>query len=155
MTIKYALTRAEIVRSFFQSLRSSPKFLAMILIYFAALGLLSLIARGALSRSLAPRDLIIASAWAAGVLVFMPLWLLIRGKTDERTLTVSPEGISTEIGSLKGQIPWSKIKLVTNTSRHVLIVGATVNAFFIPSRAFSGQDQQREFVSQIEQWRGA
>ena len=91
-----------------------------------------------------------------GAFVFMPLWLFIRGKTDERMLTISPEGIATEIGSLKGQLPWSKIKLVTETSRHhVLIVGASGNAFFIPSRAFEAPGQQAEFMTQISRWRNA
>ena len=155
MTIKYALTRAEIARSFFRSLASSPKFLAMILIYSVALGIFSLAARGALSRSLARQDVITALAWMVGAFLFMPLWLFIRGKTNERTLTISPEGIATAIGSLKGQLPWSKIKLVTETNRHVLIVGATGNAFFIPSRAFEAPGQQVEFMTQIGRWRNA
>ncbi len=85
----------------------------------------------------------------------MPLWLYIRGKTDERTLTVSPDGISTEIGSLRGQIPWSKVKLVNDTSSHVLIVGATGNAFLIPARAFQDSYQRSQFLMQIGHWRGA
>ncbi len=155
MTIKYALTRIEIFRSFLRSLQSSPKFLAMILIYLAAMAVFAVATRGAFSRSLTGRDLTVAIAWTAGAVVSMLLWLFIRGKTDERTLTASPEGISTQIGSLKGQIPWSKVKLVTQTSRHVLIVGATGNAFFIPSRAFEGPDQQTQFMTQIDHWRRA
>jgi YcxB-like protein len=155
MTIKYKLTRAEIVRSFFRSLGSSPRFLAIILIYSAALGVFALVTRGAFSRSLTTRDAVIALSWTAGALVFMPLWLYIRGKTDERTLTVSPEGISTEIGSLRGQLPWSKVKLVNDTGSHVLIVGATGNAFFIPGRAFQGPDQRAQFLAQMDHWRKA
>jgi hypothetical protein len=150
MTIKYRLTRAEIVQSFFRSLGSSPRFLAIILIYAAALGVFSLVTRGAFSRSATTRDAIVAISWTAGALVFMPLWLYIRGKTDERTLTISGDGISTEIGSLRGQIPWSKVKLVNDTGSHVLIVGATGNAFLIPGRAFQGPDQRSEFLTQID-----
>jgi hypothetical protein len=155
MTIKYALTRIEVLRSFLRSLQSSPKFLAMILAYLAALAVFTLATRGAFSRSITGRDVIVAIAWTAGALIFMLLWLFIRGKTDERTLTVSPDGISTQIGSLKGQVPWSKVKSVTQTSRHVLILGATGNAFFIPSRAFKGPDQQTQFMTQIDHWRHA
>ena len=155
MTIKYSLSRAEIVRPFFRSLGSSPRFLAIILVYSAGLGVVSLVMKGAFSRSLTSHDVIVALSWMAGALVFMPLFLYIRGKIDERTLTVSPEGISTEIGSLKGQIPWSKVKLVTEANQHVLIVGSTGNAFFIPGRAFQGPDQQSEFVAQIDHWRNS
>ncbi len=155
MTIKYRLTRVEIVRSYLRSLGSSPKFLMRIVIYSAAVGVFALATGGALSRPLTLHDAVVALAWAGGVFVFMPLWLFIRGKTDERTLTISPEGISTEIGSRKGQIPWTKVKVVATTSAHVLIVGATGNAFFIPGRAFQGLDQQAQFVQQIDHWRTA
>jgi hypothetical protein len=89
----------------------------------------------------------------AGAFGFMPLWLFIRGKTNVRTLTTAPEGISTEIGPLKGQTPWNKVKLVPDMGRHVLIVVATGNAYVIPSSAFEGPDQQAQFVAQIDHWR--
>jgi hypothetical protein len=88
-----------------------------------------------------------------GAVLFMPVGLFLRAKTDERTLTVSPEGISTEIGSLKGQIPWRKVDAVTDTGPHVLVVGTTGNAFFIPNRAFREPGQKAEFLALIERWR--
>ena len=155
MTIKYSLTRVEIFRSYFRSLGSSPKFLAMILIYSAALGVIYLATSGALWRGLTLHDVTVGLTWTVGAFVFMPVWLFIRGKTSERTLTASSEGISTEIGSLKGRIPWSKVRLVTAASQHVLIVGSTGSAFFIPSRAFQGPDHQAQFLAQINHWRKA
>lgn len=153
MTIKYALTRKEIVQSYFRSLGSSRKFLAMILIYSAALGLFPLIFSGAFSRRLQVHDLFVTVAWMVGAFAFMPMWLFLRGKTSERTLTVSPDGISTQIGSLKGQVPWSKVRLVADASNHVLIVGATGNAFFIPGRAFQGPEHKAQFIERIMSWR--
>jgi hypothetical protein len=155
VTIKYALTRAEIVRTFLTSLGRSPKFLAIILIYAVGLGWLVLAMRGALSRSLTLHDFIVAILWVIGALLFMPLWLFIRGKTDERTVTVSPEGIDTTIGRLNGKVPWKKVKLVTDTSEHVVIVGTTGDAFFIPNRAFPEPGQRAEFILLINQWRNA
>jgi len=154
VTLRYTLTRIEIVRSYFQSLAASPKFLAMILIYSAAMGVFLLVVRGAFSRPLRLNDVIFALAWMLGVFSFMPLWLFIRGKTSERTLSISANGISTEIGSLKGQVPWGKVKIVTDARQHVLIVGTTGNAFIIPSRAFQGPDQRAQFIEQIQHWRG-
>lgn len=58
MTIKYALTRTEMVRSFLTSLGRSPKFLLMILIYSVGLGWFSLAMRVALSRPLTGRDIV-------------------------------------------------------------------------------------------------
>jgi len=153
MTIKYALTRDEIVRSYFRSLGSSPKFLLMIPMYSVGLGVLSLAIGGAFSRSLTAGDAISALAWAVGAFLFMPLWLFVRGKTKERTLSISVQSISTEIGSRKGEVPWGKVRLVENAGCHVLIVGATGNAFLIPGRAFSGPEQQAQFVQEINSWR--
>jgi hypothetical protein len=155
MTIKYALTRAEIARSFALSLRRSPRFLGTILIYSAALGVFSLATSRAFSRPLTVRDVTVFLAWMAGAFVCFPLWLFIRGKTDQRTLTISPEGISTEIGSLKGHVPWTKVKIVSDVGAHVLIVGSSGNSFFIPGRAFQLPDQQAQFITKIAQWRSA
>ena len=153
MTIKYTLTRGEIVRSYFRSLSSSPKFLSMILIYSVGLGLLTLAMGGAFSRSLTVGDKSRALSWAVGAFLFMPLWLFVRGKTEERTLSVSARGISTEIGARKGEVPWGKVRLVENAGRHVLIVGTTGNAFVVPGRAFTGPDKQTEFVQEIDSGR--
>ena len=154
MTIKYTLTRTELVRSYLQSMAGSARFRRTILIYSAAVGVFSLVVRGVLYRAVTSRDILAALAWMAGVFVFMPLWLFLRGKTAKRTLTVSAEGISTQIGSHKGDIPWSNVKVVADVSRHVLIiVGATGNAFLIPNRAFQGPDQRAQFLTQIDSWR--
>ncbi len=153
MTIKYALTRTEIVRSYFRSLGSSRKFLVMILIYSAIPALVALVLSGAFSRRLQVHDLIVAVAWMTGAFAFLPIWLFLRGKTSERTLTVSPDGISTQIGSLKGDVPWNKVKLVADAGNHVLIVGVTGNSFFIPGRAFQGPEQKTQFIKQITSWR--
>ncbi|MGA2598536.1 MAG: YcxB family protein [Bryobacteraceae bacterium] len=163
MTIKYSLTKAEIVRAFLAGLGRS-KSLAIIPIYVVGLGLLVLAMRGANSRSVTFRDFIVAILWAIGGVLFMHLWLFIRGKTDERTVTVSPEGISTTIGRLSGKVPWKKVKLVTDTSEHAVIEGpmlkgdgwtTTGNAFYIPNRAFPEAGQRAQFISLINQWRNA
>jgi YcxB-like protein len=155
VTIKYALTRTEIVRSYFRSLASSQRFLAMIAVYSIALGLLPLLLTGALSRRVGFHDLMVALAWMAGAFAFMPLGLFLRGKTAERRLTVSKDGISTQIGSMKGEVPWSKVKLIASAGEHVLIVGRTGNAFFIPGRAFQRPEDKAQFIEQIASWRGA
>ena len=57
-----------------------------------------------------------------------------------------------EIGSLKAQIPWRKVKVILETDRYVLVSRASGNAFFIPSRAFSGPEQKAAFVTKIKHW---
>jgi hypothetical protein len=100
-------------------------------------------------------DAIGAAAWAVGTLFFVPLWLFISGKTGKRTLTISSDGISTQIGRLRGQVPWNKVRVVTETPQFVLIVGTTGNAFFIPHRAFAGLEHQGHFVAEIKRWMAA
>jgi hypothetical protein len=152
ITINYALRRTEIVRSFFGNLRTSPKFLAIILLYSAGLGVSSLAFRGAFSRSFTVDDLMTAITFALGFFVFMPGWLFIRAKTEKRTMTLSPAGISTEIGARRGHVSWSNVACVTHTSRHIFIIGSAGNAFFIPARAFREPDLKAEFMRQINTW---
>lgn len=103
-------------------------------------------------RSVMVKDAIAAVATAAGLLVFIALWVFIRAKTGQRTLTISQDGISTEIGRLKGEIPWNTVKIVKETPQFVLISRTNGNAFFIPHRAFSGIEHQRRFVTALEDW---
>lgn len=142
MTIEYALTRVEIVRGFLRSLGSSPRYLVTVLCYALVMSGIVLVVTGAFSRALTMRDAVTAVLTAGGFMLFLLVMLFIRGKTSNRSLTVSAEGISTEIGSLKAQIPWRKVKVILETDRYVLVSRASGNAFFIPSRAFSGPEQK-------------
>lgn len=152
MTIEYALTRVEIVRGFLRSLGSSPRYLVTILCYALVMSGIVLVGTGAFSRALTLRDAVTAALAAGGFILFLPVMLFIRGKTSNRSLTVSAEGISTEIGSLKAQIPWRKVKVISETDRYVLVARANGNAFFIPSRAFWDPEQKAAFVMQIKHW---
>lgn len=82
----------------------------------------------------------------------MPAYLFLRGKTSMRTLTISPEGLSTEIGKIKAQRPWNYVKVVSESPNYVLIASAGGNAFFIPDRAFATSEQKSEFVASIRKW---
>jgi hypothetical protein len=79
--------------------------------------------------------------------------IFIRGKTEERSLSVSEEGISTEIGTIKGQVRWNKVKVIKDAGQYVLIERTNGNAFSIPNRAFSGPEQKHQFITQISSWR--
>jgi hypothetical protein len=152
LTVEYALTRREIFRSFLQSVIRSPKFFGTILIYSVAIGIMTLLIRAMILRSLTLNDAIIAAAWALGFLIFIPIWTSIRGQTARRTLTVSIKGISTEIGRIKGQVPWDKVRVINDSSQFVLIARTNGNAFFIPHRAFSVPEARSAFVATIRSW---
>lgn len=155
MTIEYALTRGEIVHSYFRSLARSPKFLVRILVYCVVLGVIPVAFQTGFYRSLTSSDALLTLAWALAAFAVVPLWLLVRGKTSVRTITTSSEGISTKIGSLTGQIPWKKVKLIEDKRQHVLIMSASGNAFFIPARAFAQPEQKTQFVTHADTWRKA
>jgi hypothetical protein len=152
MTVEYALTRREVLISVLRSLAQSPRFRGTILLYAAAIAAMTLLIRASILHSLTAEDALIATASGLGYLVFISVWVTIRAKTSKRTLTVSSDGISTEVGRLKGQIPWAKIKSVEDTSKFVLIARTNGNAFFIPNRALSSPDHRNEFLAKISSW---
>lgn len=152
LSVQYALTRSEVLRSFLCSLVASARFRGTIIFYSVVVGGFTLLFRAPLLRSVAVKDALAAVATAACVPVFIAFWVFIRAKTAQRTLTISHDGISTEIGRLKGEIPWNSVAVVQETPQFVLVSGTTGNAFFIPRRAFSGIEHQRGFVTALKDW---
>lgn len=155
MTIQYSLTRSENVRGFLRGVRTSTRLRTTLFVYSAAIAVIVSASGGVFSRPLTVQSLATVLAWAVGAFIFMPLWLFIRAKTALRTLTIAPDGISTQIGSLKGDVPWDKVKTVTDAGPYVIITRANGNSFLIPNRAFAGPDQQAQFLSDVEAWRRA
>ncbi len=153
MTVKYALTRKEIVQFFLQGLGKSPRLLTLVAVSTIFPALIGLEIGGGFNRPLTFVDLRIAGAEMICTFWFLLLWIFLRGKTNERTLSVSELGISTEIGSLRGQVAWSKVSRVSDKGNYVLIVGTSGNAFFIPGRAFSGPAQRAQFITEIARCR--
>ncbi|MGH9595841.1 MAG: YcxB family protein [Edaphobacter sp.] len=151
MTIEYSLTRTEIVRGFFRSL-SNPRFLFTVSCYALGMGIVVLVSTGAFFRPLVLRDAYTLLIAAAGFMVFLPIFLFIRAKTAKRSLTISPEGISTEIGSLKGDILWKQVKVISQGRDFILIARTGGNAFFIPVLAFSGLEDKNSFFIQATEW---
>jgi len=152
MNIKYALTRADIVRVFFVSLSQSPRILTVVLLFSILPGVPPLISACSSGGALTTRDAFVAIAWSIAMFCFVIAMVFVRGKTEERTLSVSERGISTQIGSMDAQLPWSKVKEVKDSGTYILIVGRTGNSFFVPARAFRDGAQRHEFLSEIRRW---
>jgi hypothetical protein len=152
MKIEYALTRGEVARGFFLSLRKSPIFRRTVLIYAVGLGAFDFFLR--MFRPPVPslRDVLVACAWSVGIFLFMPVWLFIRAKTAPRTVVTSSEGIYSEIGKLRVQVPWRKIAAITDAGRYVLVTRRNGNSFYVPDRAFSGAAQREEFLGEFRRW---
>jgi YcxB-like protein len=152
MTIEYALTRTEVVTGFFRSLRSSPRYLAFLVICVLALFIVVPQACEGLAHPFAMRDAGSVVLGLCTTLVLLPLILFVRAKTTMRSLTISPEEISTAMASLNGRVAWSKIKIVQEKESFVLIASTSGNAFLIPNRAFANPEQKTEFVTKSQAW---
>lgn len=87
--------------------------------------------------------------WAAvvtfGVLVLLPIYPLIRFKPQERTLTITSHGITTTIGSMRGEVPWAQVESVASDIERIYIVGRNQNSFTIPRHAFGSAAEREEF----------
>ena len=155
MTVQYSLTRSENVRGFLRGMRTSPRLRTTLFVYLAAIAVIVSASGGVFSRPLTVQSVATVFAWAVGAFIFMLVWLFMTAKTSMRTLTVAPSGISTQIGRLKGDVAWDKVKAVTDAGSYVVITRANGNSFLIPKRAFAGSDQQAQFLRDIEAWRHA
>jgi hypothetical protein len=86
------------------------------------------------------------------VLACLPLYPQLKFKPQRRVLSIDDQGISTTIGRLSGQLPWSKVDFVRTTEHSVYIVGKNLNAFIVPQRAFLSTQQRDEFVKLCQGW---
>jgi hypothetical protein len=154
MRITYTLSRTENVRSFLGGIVSSPRIGVPVFFFCVLAGAASLATRAQTVPPLTLQNVARLLGWAFGAFCFLIVWLFLRAKTTERSLTTSEVGISTQIGRLKGEVPWSKIGVVRDTGRFVLLAGRTGNAFFIPARAFENSEAKELFLAEIDQWRG-
>lgn len=152
LTVEYALTRGEILRSFAHNMVASPKLRTKILIYAAAIAIFMYVLQSMMSQSFGAETLIIAVSWGIGFLVFVLLGAFVRGKTSKRTLTVSMRGISTQVGRVSGTVPWAKVSAVSSAPEFILILRTNGNAFFVPTRAFEDPDAKNRFLSQCQEW---
>lgn len=152
MTITYSLTRFEIVRTYLFVMPRSPRILTVVLIISAWPGFVRLSTKWALSHHLSIEDFLAALVWMIVVFVLLLLWVFFRAKTNVRSLSISEQGIYTEIGRIKADYPWSKVKEVKDVGDYILVVNRTGNAFFVPNRAFSNAEQRIEFLEKLNRW---
>ena len=85
-------------------------------------------------------------------IMLLRLTLPLLTKTGQRTLSISPDGIFTEIGNMKATIPWSKVADVFDTDTHVFVIGKSANAFAIPLSAFSHPDDRIKFIERAHKY---
>ena len=152
MTISYSLTRSEIVRTYLFVMPRSPRILTVVLILSAWPGFVRISTKWGLSHHLSAEDFLAAFVWMVVVFLLLLLWVFVRAKTKVRTLSISDRGIYTEIGKIKADYPWSKVKEIKDVKSYILVVNRSGNAFFIPNRAFTDPNQRADFLQKMNQW---
>ena len=151
MTIRYALRRADIWNVYWfiwrtgWRLKLSQVFIAGCTIFVA----LSVLAR---NRPISGHDVVIALLWAGVVLLFLPVYPLLMFKPQTRTLTITPQGIDTQIANMSRELPWRKISRIQRDGDRLYIIGRTGNSFVVPDHAFSSPEDRETFEMRIRQW---
>ncbi len=105
-----------------------------------------------LTHSLRLADWIIALVWGTVFFFLFPLILRLRTKKDKRTLSIQPDKLSTQIGKLTGDVPWTKVDNLYVTDEHIFLMRKNMNGFAIPRRAFVDETQRIEFIRLCEQY---
>ena len=152
MTVRYSLTRFEVVRTYLFAMPRSPRIALVVLIICGWPGLVHVTTKPSLAHSLDAKDALYVLVSAVCIFPLLLTWVFIRAKTSERILTLSDQGIYTEIGKIKANYPWSKVKDVKDLQKYILLVNRSGNAFFIPNRAFENAEQRSILLSEISRW---
>jgi hypothetical protein len=151
VTIRYSLKRADVWRAYWHQWRSSWKLkaaqavIAVCAFYLVLAGLAG-------GKPAQAHHFLWAAIATFGVLAILPIYPLIRFKPQERTLTITIEGISTTIGKRHGEIPWAKIESVTSDAERIYLVGKNQNSFTIPDNAFASAQARDEFLPTAQRW---
>jgi hypothetical protein len=90
--------------------------------------------------------------FSALAFLLLLIWVFLRAKTKVRTLSISEQGIQTEIGRIKADYPWTKVKQIKDVGQYLLVVNRAGNAFFIPNRAFTTAQARTEFLELANEW---
>lgn len=153
MTIEYSIASGDAFWAYFQQLGVSSAFRSRMITLTAAVMLAYILPR-ILLGGFGPVDIVVALiVGAAFIFLLLPLLLRLRTKTQQRTLTVSAEGLATTIGTLSGTLGWAEVADVADSPGFIFIIGQTGNSFMIPSRAFATPEQRRAFRAAITTYR--
>lgn len=98
-------------------------------------------------------DVAMASLAAVAIVVWLPLYPLLRFRPQTRTLTITPEGISTHIESrwFREEV-WSRINSIERRGDRLYLMGHGANLFGVADRAFPSDAERDAFEEQARTW---
>lgn len=150
-TVEYALTRGEVWRWYWQAWAKPAglwRFQVLVGLIVAIAVTLPYIG----TATVASQFLSTALVAIFTVMFISCCWPQIKYKSQQRKLSIDQVGITTEIGKLREEIPWEKIKNVAQQADTLIITGKNGNAFIVPNRAFTSSVQRDEFLQAAQAW---
>ncbi len=147
MTIRYSLKRKDIWDAYWFTWRNGWKLKATQFIFG---GLVFVITTHLMTGGRTPTisQLAIACGVALLSILWLPVYPLLLYKSEERMLTIGPQGVVTSIGDLSGEVRWAAIARVQADGDRVYLIGKQGHAFTIPSTAFTSSEERGRFVDQ-------
>ena len=152
MVIEYTAKPRDIAALYSYTRKHSVK---LALIFYGlpiAMALLVLAERHSSKHSLTLADWTFAVMWGTVCFFLFPLVLRLRTKKDKRTLSIQPDMLSTQIGKLSLNMPWSNVDSLYVTDEHIFLIRKNMNGFTVPRRAFVDVSQREEFIRLCKQY---
>lgn len=155
MEVRYTAERRDVAALLSYNLRHSPRLWAVLV----AIGFFPLVLGWVLTlasrRAITGTEVIVDLVFGVALVGFVLFRARSRVKSEERALTIGPDGIRTTVGQLAGEVPWSGVAAVDVTPDYIFITGKNSNGFAIPGRAFANDAARAEFLSRIAEYRGS
>jgi hypothetical protein len=150
-TVKYTSRRSEIWRWYWRAWARPAGLWRIHVLFGLTCGLAFTIIRNPSSFDVG-FFLVAALVYTLTFIILLPLWPQIRFKRAVRTLTINADGLTTSIGKISATRLWKELKSIDERDGTIVITGKNRSAFIVPSRAFSGNAEQREFYDAALQW---
>ena len=153
MEIRYTARREDVGALLRYNLRHSPRLwvvLLVVAIFPAGVATVASLTSGRWPR---PGEIVFDLLLGVVLVAVMLLRARARTKSDERVLSIGPEGILTTIGKRSADLPWTRIASVDVTPEYIFITGKNANGFAIPPRAFATRLERTEFLREMEAFR--
>jgi hypothetical protein len=146
MTVRYRSTRADIWRSYAHLWRHSTQMKVVhVLTFFVVL----FAVRPWLPQAgiEGPAQTLAAAAVALVAVLGFVAYPQIRFASGERTVTIGSAGVTGTLGARSVEVPWAQVTRVTPGDGAVYIVGADLNHFVVPDRAFADAAARDAFIA--------
>jgi hypothetical protein len=146
MTIKYTATPADVGALYSYCWRNSAYFRRRLIFNSVLVGLAIIAIPFFVDGKVGKSDIVIALSVTVAFPFVVPLIAKLRTKKSQRTLSISANGIHTQIGTKTGDIPWARVAELFVTEEHIFLLGRNLNGFCIPRTAFSNAPDREDFI---------